>query len=107
MTTAPKRRWFRWSLKGLLLLVTLAALAVYIATVLVVVRDREHLAFPIRAAYTDEGETARPPLVWQLLGAKATSVVSLDPTATERDVAHVKRLFPEARVGVLHEAKPE
>jgi len=106
--TAPKPRGFRFGLRTMLGVVTVGAIVVYMSMALIAVRDRTkaHRDFPIRATWSNPGDNAQPPLLWRLLGAETTHVVSLDPIATERDLVILKRLFPEAHIQVMDESRP-
>jgi hypothetical protein len=104
MAQAPpaRRRWFQFGVATMLALVTLAAVGTYSISTMMIVRNREiaYRNYPIVAWYTDL-DPKQPPLFWRLLGANAVSVVSLNSSATDNDIASVKWLFPEARVVTL------
>jgi hypothetical protein len=72
MRFIPNRRWFQWSLRTLLVVVTVVAIAAYAMTVLSIVRQRQQArrVFPIRATYASAGDAKRPPFVWRMLGAE-------------------------------------
>ncbi|REK09012.1 MAG: hypothetical protein DWQ37_19315 [Planctomycetota bacterium] len=98
-----KRRWFRFSLGALLVLVALAAWGIHFANTRRLVRLRQHVHenHPVRVTYLNNDHEASPPWLWRLLGAEPLSNIGLAPQATDEDVAAVQALFPEAHVTVL------
>ena len=100
-----ERRRFQFGLGTLLIVVTVLAFGVYVADAqrAVKYRDQASRLYPIRATYRNPGDMTQPPFAWRMLGATPLSVVMLASTATESDLADVRRMFPEANVTLLGE----
>jgi len=109
MTTAPNRRWLRFSLRTLLVAVTLAALAA--ATVAWIGSDRQIAAARRRFLLGDE-RRAQPaflpaenelPFWRRYFGDQSRKSISLPAGATTADVEEARRLFPEAEIEMFPE----
>ena len=114
MPTPPRRRWFQFSLRTLL--VALALLATCLWMVGRTVRQRQSL---IREAVGNGGEVLlisemsdarratsfvkeyHVPFWRRWLGDQAVPLLRLSPDATDEDCDRAQDLFPEAKVGVV------
>jgi len=101
--TAPKRRWFRFSLRTLFVVVAvLAALAAWSGRTWNRVQERRMalVHYPIYSLAINGPSEPRPkpPLLWRLFGAKEVHVVYMRPTATDEEIEKVQVLFPEATI---------
>ncbi len=100
METEPKRkrRWFQFSLRSLLVGVTLFCVVVgWILNQANVVWERQSLlkrALVWGADDTDSGV----PLVRRLFGDSGVGLVQLDVSASDEELAHYRAAFPEASV---------
>jgi hypothetical protein len=110
MTPAPKRRWFRFSLRTLFVVVTtfvvISAFVWWVEWNMAQVRHREQMLtkppifrtqFLVAIQYSRQRQ---PPFLWRLLGAHGVRQILLSNFATADDTKLVQRLFPEAIVGV-------
>lgn len=112
MSEAAKRRWFRFSLRGLLFAVALAALLLGLWThktnnvrkwneLLTALRDRKVLA---AEEYTSSFDNWRSlcdvdGIEWLFFGKQPYQVIGLfDGTFTDDDVQQLRSLFPEAEI---------
>ena len=101
MPPAPKRRWFRFSLRGLLVIVAMLST---VLAILVYNLDwaKERRAFLARKGVLDwtesykQGERPSAPGMLWLLGENG--VGGLLVTSGEQGITDAKRLFPEADV---------
>ena len=104
--TKPKRRWFRFSLRTLFVLVT--AIAVFIGWNLWQVRQRQEY---FRLFSVDDenveglislrvvGEEPKLSFVWILLGAKPQEKINLSREKySDDDIRRIESLFPEADI---------
>ena len=106
MLPAPKRCWFRFSLRTLFVVVTMVAITVsYLVLQLNWLRQRREFHTDLKLCVAGEvrPNTRAPGLLW-LFGDYSYSKISLNthsklPPATEGDLATARRLFPEAEVG--------
>jgi len=105
MTAAPRRRWFRFSLRTLFAVVTVFAVFGWFGWNLHQVREREGLLASLssRGAMFGRNTSGTPPkplpLVWTLLGAKPIGVIQVPDSAfTEDDLHRIATLFPEATI---------
>jgi len=106
MNVAPRRRWFRFSLRSMFVAMTLlACLAGWLGRNVKQVREREQM----RSVHAERGATVfgwgpprnRPPLVWRLLGAtEMGDLIITMPVKdfTEQEFRAAQALFPEASV---------
>ncbi len=121
MTTAPKRRWPRFSLRTLFVVVT--AFACWLGWNLHQVREHNRIAVQLlkangisritslAAAWDDaDGEVwkiaarNRLPFAWRFLGALPVDSIQLDGNAfSDDDCQDYSRLFPEA---IVSRSKP-
>ncbi|MGD9720367.1 MAG: hypothetical protein AB7O59_06955 [Pirellulales bacterium] len=105
MTTAPKRRWFRFSLRTTFVAMVIAALfSAWFVRQLDAVRERANVAntglnYATFAHHRGIRQPTQPPWVWRLLGAKSLSGWSelrlSDEHYTEEEYLRIERLFPE------------
>ncbi len=110
--TKQKRRWFRFSLRTLFVIVTAFAILMgWIAWNVSQVREREKF---FRRLMDDEqealagirrirrvGEEARPPFIWTLLGARPQDKINLSREQyTDDEIRQIENLFPEADICV-------
>ena len=86
------RRWFRFSLRTMLVLVTLVCL--YLGMALNWKRQREAFLKPGMQVMHDETPA---PLLLRIVGARGYGCLIL-PEPTDQELAEAKRLFPEADV---------
>ena len=100
---AARRRWFRFSLRALFILI--AVIAVWLGWNLNRVRQREEMVTWIRAMSGTVlyGSPHRPwqkvPLSWKLLGADSVSYIKLGGNAyNPDDLRRAQLLFPEAEI---------
>ena len=105
MTPAPKRRWFRFSLRTLFVVVTMFGVACWLGWNLRVVRQRDDAIWLIESKggqvdFAQPGsEQFEVPLVFRLFGGRSVEWLMapmLDFTAEDCD--RFKRLFPEAKI---------
>ncbi len=111
MTPAPKRRWFRFSLRTLFVVLTLAALLPWIAVNLNWMHERSVIADSKRLPL--EGEKRAPWPLW-IFGAKGFArinakvppekVAAIQEAARDRRI-HYQEIFPEAEVVVTSNAE--
>jgi hypothetical protein len=99
--TAPKRRWFSYSLRTLFALVTV--FGVWLGWNLHQVRERGRVLaeFPTQhSSFADySNDTHQLPLTWRLLGAEPISAFGFDSRGmSDADCRYIERLFPEAKV---------
>jgi len=112
MTTAPKRRWFRFSLRGLLVVVTV--LGCWLGWEVSAVHQRRSMAQRFEAeggfveVWTSDLEVqygyepGRGPKIsgWRRwLGDRAYNFITLPPSSTKPDFMRARALFPEADIG--------
>jgi hypothetical protein len=113
MIPAPKRRWFRFTLRTLFAVVTLfGVLAGYVIGQYNWYRERQSVfADPRMCTVAEPRPNVRAPGLLWMFGDLSWESVSLAshskfPPATSEDLARTMRLFPEARVGSkLHGSK--
>jgi len=120
MITAPKRRWFRYSLRTLFVVVTL--FACWLGWNPSRIRERERVMKVVlsyggsTATLPDSYRTGRLPLSWRLLGARRYDVISV-PTKLYVDMKaadlfgfdgfrRIEALFPEAKVAIHSKLNP-
>jgi hypothetical protein len=99
MNEMPKRRWFQFSLRSLMIAVALLALlSGYVA--------RQHAFVQMRQRFLDEegtrhvtsDEASDIPLIRRLLGDQAIRVILLDPETDKAERQRVAALFSEAEI---------
>ena len=101
------RRWFRFSLRTLFVLLTL--FGVWLGWNLPQVRKREAMlrylnmpSSPLPRASITPGHTDKPwktmPYSWYLLGAEPIETILVYGSLTAADLRELERLFPEADV---------
>lgn len=106
---APKRRWFRFSLRTFFVVVTI--LAVWLGYQINWIRQRRDvrasttISIPILCFVTEEASDAPPwPLAW--FGEKSGGPEWVLPaTTSDEELARVQKLFPETLVTRLHDWK--
>jgi hypothetical protein len=94
-----KRRWFQFSLRTLMIAVTLLALASgYISRQYELVKERQRfLGDPAHyVAYDDNGPEV--PWIRRLLGDHGMLEIDLDPASDKAERQQVSALFPEAQI---------
>jgi len=112
MTAAPNRRWFRFSLRTLFVVMTLAgALIGWLVWELRYIHDRTAMrgwilqhggGVPKPAAILNLPNPAtRIPFWRELLGDETAPVVILPPGLLTADLEQIKRTFPEAEVFII------
>jgi hypothetical protein len=102
--TISKRRWFRWSLRTMFVVVTV--LGVWLGWNFHYVRERDKMAAWIAAegGSVIKGPASRPwkalPRSWSFLGAESVSQVVLGGSDryTVDDLRRAESLFPEAEI---------
>ena len=100
----PKRRWFQFSLRTLMIGVTLFCLVVgsYVAHEAKIVRDRKselNRAVNMRLIGIDGGDQSKAiPWVRRLLGDVCVNTISMPPDTTFDELDRLRALFPESRV---------
>jgi hypothetical protein len=107
MSTAPRRRWFRFSLRTLFLLVALiAAPLAWLGVQLKWIHDRHEAA-----AWASDHQSAGPfpqkttPAPWSIRilgesdGLRSMDVCAFTPEDREQ-VAKLERLFPERKISI-------
>ncbi len=109
MTPAPKRRWFRFGLRTLFVLVTLVSVCCWLGLNYRQVRVREYL---YQRATNNSAGTLEPPyatelpMIWRLMGARQVDGFLLEPYASDEDVEELRAAFPEAVVKRAGEGTP-
>jgi len=97
--TTPKRRWFRFSLRSLFVLLTLVGL--WLGWDVPIIRQRQALLRHV-AVYQYEsprmGEFAAVPWHRRVLGDEAVGVIYVNRPAGREYIQRAKQLFPEAHV---------
>jgi hypothetical protein len=104
-----KRRWFRFSLRTLFAAVTVFALLFgWIGWNVWQVRARDKFhqrlildgeALSGLRRLRNVGEEARPPMIWELLGAQAEESIYLSREKyTDEEIRRIEALFPEADI---------
>ena len=104
MTAPPKRRWFRFSLRTMFVLVTV--FAIWLGWNVRQVRQRAEVVSQVEAnggwvLRTSPGLMATSgnlPFSWWLVGARPVYTVSLDRDYEPAKQARIEQLFPEAFV---------
>jgi hypothetical protein len=99
-----RRRFWRFSLRTLLLAMTLAAVAIgWVASNLAHVWDREAILMRQRGPSVthlriiSRRDLSKLPWMWRMLGAEPVDALAYDPQRTRpEDIERLKRLFPEA-----------
>ena len=108
MSDAPKRRWFRYSLRTLAIVI--AIFACWLGWNANQVRERREMIVRVRMQGGRVDIPMRPyvgdydpPFVWQLMGAQRVSSV-LIPAAyfNEHHYNRIRRLLPEAEIYSIH-----
>jgi hypothetical protein len=111
VNVAPKRRWFRFSLRTLFVVV--AVFAVWLGWNVRQIRTRDVLLKSIQSrgatiyqtTYNGREPSLRLPPLYYIIGCGPIGCVWLrDDRFTEDDVQAVKRTFPEAEVGLVEMA---
>lgn len=92
---APKRRWFRFGLRTLFVMVTVVGC--WLGYHLNWIRER-HAYLGNSAAVHSRGSAAAAPLSLRLLGEDGVSSVTVAGWAPNRNPAYARSLFPEADV---------
>jgi hypothetical protein len=104
MTPAPKRRWFRYSLRTLFVVVTV--FGVWLGFQLKTVRDRRDLTdwLSDHNGLTDVSKDQTKIAIWRRwMGDRAFDTVLLDRHARMPkgvDLVYIRDTFPEARLGI-------
>jgi len=104
MSEAPKRRWFRFSLRTMFVAMTACTLIFWLAWNIEQVREREQVLIMLDSQSVMFGDypVAVPrgsmPLIWKLLGAKRIDLIKLPRNFNEEQMSNIKYLFPEAIV---------
>ncbi len=94
-----KRRWFQFSLRSLMIAVTLLALlSGYVARQYAFVQERQRLLDEERTSYGTSDDASDIPWIRQLLGDQAIRVIGLDPETDKAKQQRVASLFPEAEI---------
>ena len=109
MTPASKRRWFRFSLRTLLVVVTVSAIVFgFGGWTLHQVRERERFYQSIspQGALTvllePDGPPMRPlPFLWRTFIAKPLDSIDIPKQSfTDSEIEHIGQFFPEAAIRV-------
>ena len=108
MSEIPKRRWFRFSLKWLLIAVT--AIALWLGWNAYCVHQRAIVGDFITShgGSIMLGSPQRPwkrlPITWRLLGAKSVMQIIPPADADEADGEQITASFPEAQIFFIRTA---
>jgi hypothetical protein len=94
MNPAPKRRWFRFGLRTLFVVMTLSGC--WLGYHLNWIRER-HAYLGNSAAVVSRGSAAAP-LSLRMLGEDGITSVTVAGWAANRNPAYARRLFPESKV---------
>jgi hypothetical protein len=100
--TAPKRRWFAYSLRTMFVVVTvLGILGGWLAWQMGAVHERDKLIAAHVARDMSNPDSSRIPLVWSILGASPVNSIGLPAGEfSDDDLAHYRAAFPEADVSL-------
>jgi hypothetical protein len=109
METEPKRkrRWLQFSLRTLLIGVTLLAVpCAYVGWQAKIVRDRRALLDSIKAAgggdetamFYNSASPPPPPWLRRILGDETVELLLVPPATNEETMARIHRLFPDTRI---------
>jgi hypothetical protein len=104
VTPAPKRRWFRFPLQGMFIVVT--AFCLWLGWQVSIVQRRSRAIESGEAVLAGIGTyelnpgCRKLPHAWRWLGATPYYFIELHPRMTPSDTARWKALFPEARVTI-------
>ena len=110
MTAPPKRRWFRFSLRTLFVVVTLAAVPLgWIGYSVNWIRQRRSAlaASGPAAGWTPHADgweiiqvlpEAQPPGLLWLFGEQGVNRIYINHGPSDKEVTHLKSLFPEATI---------
>ena len=103
--TAPKRRWFQWSLRTMFVVVTGAGIACGLGWINHRVNDRDRVLKLLnqRGALTgsiaSEAPSLKLPFLWTTFGARPIGVIVLpDGAFTDGELAEIAVLFPESSI---------
>ena len=102
MDERPKRRWFRFTLRTMFVVVTV--LGVWLGWNLHELRQRKLTRQYIvsHGGYVFDGVSDRPwnslPYSWAILGEKPVETVGLPLQFEPEDRRHIERLFPDAHI---------
>ncbi len=108
-TDPPKRnrRWFQFSLRTLMIGVTLLAVACgYVASQAKIVRDRSEWrinappksSYPVKPIIFQGDPAQRPNVIRRWPGDVAIDMIDLPPGTPDRDIRTTVTLFPEAAI---------
>jgi hypothetical protein len=97
--TAPQRRWFRFSLRMLFVMVTVAATAAgCVSYQLNWIRERHAVLAKVRDSTSDSKDTAiQAPLALRVFGEPAVAWIAVGGGYSNSESDRIKSLFPEAR----------
>jgi hypothetical protein len=98
VTPAPKRRWFRYSLRTLFVVVTV--FGCWLGGNLHKIRQRDAVSedFVSRGARFLCTDPESMPFLWRFLGVQGVHVIWLPDSFDHADQVRAERLFPESTV---------
>ena len=124
MTTRPRRRWFRFSLRTMFVVVTVAGLALgWLVWQIRIVRERKTVLAELQLECGDDfmiltvetmktegyklNDCPRIPLVRRILGDEPCHSITIPRTANMQLIERMERAFPESRLSVYERVHPQ
>jgi len=105
MTAAPKRRWLRYFLRTLFVVVTATVCFSWVGWNLYQIREREKLIEWARSTGVPVFEGQQPrmaqrplPFIWRLLGARRVDAFGVNERLSDQDRQRIRSLFPESEL---------
>ena len=107
-----KRRWFQFSLRSLMIGVTLFCVAVggYIGWQAKIVRERKAMLAQLSAAdwrrpeFRWHSPTPQIPWLRRILGDKPVAMLVVPPNADQQAIAEIRQMLPEADLALVRAA---
>jgi hypothetical protein len=100
-SSPPRRRWARFSLRGLFVAIAVVGLGLgWLAWNIQQVRERRAVEKVLsQAGYVTIGGDAKIPLAWRWLGARPVTTMYVNGASlSKEDHARIARAFPEAKI---------